>query len=225
MHIEFYGLPGSGKSTISKLVSDQLAYQKYLVIQASAETGITLTKYCRIPIKAFRTIIVFFKFPALFFRTMNLVRYNNNRKPADQIKQIVNVAQKLFYYLRKGDNDIVYVWDEGLVQASISLALKGNTNSLDNEKSLLSFCREEKEIVRVYLKQEIPIVMDRLDMRETKHSRIEKISDRNQKYAALVHFKELCDQIESDILIECEDMKPQSIADLVYSVLKNKYSF
>lgn len=211
IHIEFYGLPGCGKSTVSELVAQKLESDGYTVIRASAETGNDVNPVFRKVVKLTRAALYYCKHPGIYKRVNSLVKRNGYTGFKERIIQLINVAQKLYHY-SNSSHGIVYVWDEGLTQAAISLAVNGSITAKDNEETLIELIGVSFYQVHIYIKASIEVVMHRMENRSTNNSRVEKEKNTSKKINLLKKYEEACDFIDKTTIYIGDDRSANEIA-------------
>lgn len=194
--VEFYGLPGCGKSTISHLVATKLRDEGFLVDEPSYE----MDRNCNPLFRKLKKIFIYFYWFIIHnntFQGVNVLVGGNGYSGIAKIEQISNVLQKISVY-RKSEQNRMVIWDQGLVQASISLSLKGKINAGENLKSLLHILNPNLETVNVLIFVNEQVALDRMSQRLTNDSRVEKIKDDNQKHEMMSRF-----QHEIDVITKC----------------------
>ena len=224
IHLEFYGLPGCGKTTISALVAKHIEISGHIVKCASAETGSEVNPLIRRVIKLRRTISYYFRHRKNCKAIKEIVRQNGYVGKRESVKQYVNVVQKLYYY-SDDKNDCVFIWDEGLTQVSVSLSVKGAIPARNNEENLLHYCSDRTQQIKIYIKEDIETVIERMAKRKSNDSRVEKIHDTDEKISLLSRFKKECDTIEPQIVIEGKGKTPVAISEEICSALKRMNLF
>lgn len=205
LHIEFYGLPGCGKSTISHRLADEFRNNEYIVEEPSYNLDHTFNKTTRQLIKLIKTICFRLHSPSLYSRIKVLVA-DNGYKGMGAFLQIANIAQKINTYqkIQKGQ---VIIWDQGITQAAISLSATGIIPANDNEKKILSLLAPCPYLIRVYIVCDIHTALKRMEGRKTNDSRVEKIKSEADKYSALQLILKNCDTIDSKSSIVADSNK------------------
>lgn len=196
MNIEFYGLPGSGKSTISHLVAEVLKKQNINVIEPSYDMD-NNSKIIRIIKKMYKTIILYI-FHHEDYRMLDSVIKSSNYHNKDILKQMSNIAYKYLYYLKEKKDNIVYIWDEGLVQSAISVSSL-NVKIINN--NLKKMTSNFNNILNIYIKVDKKVAFDRMKKRLKHESRVEQLSY-EQKDDFINNIKYCCENIEYDIIID-----------------------
>lgn len=190
--LEFYGLPGCGKSTISHKLADDLRSKGLSVWEPSYEID---RKYG----KTMRKVVKFAKLAS--FAICNHRAYKgvcglveaNGCQGLSALQQLSNIAYKIGSYETVGRYDVM-IWDEGLVQASISLAVNGCRNASENESHLMSYIGDVK-YVKVYANVDKDTAFERMKGRTTNDSRVEKMASHEEQVSFLEEFEKVCESI------------------------------
>ena len=181
IHIEFYGLPGCGKSTISHKVAEQLRYGGFNIIEPSYDILYGNSKFVRLLKKIMYSLMLFFKNKKIYKILKELVE-KNEYKGLEIYRQLANLAYKIYIY--NYSQKAIYIWDEGIVQSAISLSSFNNIDPINNYKRLIKMVNNEKTTIKL-IRIDVPIELSikRLNERENKHSRVEKVS---KEYASKI---------------------------------------
>lgn len=213
LHIEFYGLPGSGKSTISRIIAQKLMDHGYTVQEPSNWVNNIVGAKKQL-IKAVYSIAFTVEHPLASRQICKYIR-ENGYKRTDLIKQFINVSIKAREYLGN-EPETIYVWDEGIAQATLSLVINNDCeNAALYERMILNLCQNNSRQVHVYIKEEIDVVLTRLKTRCTNYSRVEKTNDPDAQIELLHRFEKAAECIHSDIRIPGNNEPPQEIADQI----------
>ena len=194
INIEFYGLPGSGKSTISHELANKLRNQGYNVLEPSYKIdnqNIIIRKIIKI-----YYYIKMFIFENDKYKKIKKITTKSGYKGIEVFRQISNISPKIILYRKQYKNSI-YIWDEGLVQSAISLSFI-NKKNIENNKSLYKMINTN--IKKIYIKAKISDSINRMKYRDKHDSRIEKINDDKLKNMENINY--CISKIESDISIE-----------------------
>lgn len=195
--LEFYGLPGCGKSTISHLVAEELRKQGKIVKEPTYDLDHKLPGGKRKTIKLLR-LLQYGVFHHGQYKYLTQMIKDNGYSGAEIVSQAANIAPKLWVY-EKASADYV-VFDEGLVQSAISLC-RGKRNSTENETALHSLC-EERKVLKIYIRVNTETALERMAGRDKHDSRIEKISGPKEQREALKAFEERIECISSGLVID-----------------------
>lgn len=224
LFVEFYGLPGSGKSTLSHIVAERLRGEGYTVDEPSYDTD----HQHPLP-KRLKKIIVgayWFAFHHAQYCCAKIIVQQNGYTGMGAFKQIVNVIKKMRIYDSRKASEIV-IMDQGVVQAAISLSMYGKVKAHDNLKRLLSLMPNAAEALRVYIDVDIETAIARMNDRITNDSRVEKLKDQNLKVEMLLRIneetasvrKKYCGNNEFAIVSTNNIVKD---ADDTYKIIKHK---
>lgn len=188
--LEFYGLPGCGKSTISHLVAEELRKQGKTVSEPTYDVDHRYSKIIRKILKITNATRYTLLSPKAISKLMTVVKGNGYTGSA-ALNQFINIAQKLLTY--RFPNAEYIIFDEGLIQSAISLTQTKNSksDSFENVKALYRLCPKRK--VRILdICVSLEETQDRMVKRAKHDSRIEKIRDKNKRKKALIDFHKQC---------------------------------
>lgn len=221
VHIEFFGLPGCGKSTSSHLVAEELRAKGYKVYEPTYDSDHNLRPICRKLHKLLDTLSYCVNHHKEYLALIGLAKENGYIRFKDLLKQIVNIVPKVKYY--QNSESAVYFWDEGLCQSAISLAMNSSVDAREVERELITIAGQRK-IVKVYLKTDIETALKRMAGRSSNDSRVEQESDVNKKYELMKCFEDCCERIGrgSEILScsECSvEMLCETISNKVFELI------
>lgn len=190
--LDFYGLPGSGKSTISHLVAEKLR-GKAIVVEPSYELdhGCSLIK--RLAGKSNAVMVLVLKHPKVFLKIVNIIT-SCGFKGSDYAFYIhlLNICYKILS-LKKIDERIL-IFDQGLWQSTMSLFYRKDDKAdfLNVYDKLQSLVNRNVTIVNIKIMVDIDTAIDRMDNRHTNISRVQLLSDEDR----IVELKELSLMIE-----------------------------
>jgi shikimate kinase len=216
--LEFYGLPGCGKSTVSHTVAKLLREKGYTVEEPSFDIDHQRSLF-KLPQKLFIAcfwLIIHNK----EFRSIRNVVKRNGYEGMGALKQTVNVVQKIRTYNQNAGTQIC-IWDQGLVQACISLSVNGKVSAEDNYASLIPLIKRNIKIVPVFMPVEIDVALKRVNERPSNDSRVEKLARQEQKKDMLMQFQKGIDSIQNTITgknVVVEDL--ENLADKVSVTLQ-----
>lgn len=226
LFLELYGLPGCGKSTVSHLVATKLRDEGFFV----DEPSYVIDRNCSPFIRKLKKLSIYFSW-LLFhnntFKKTSAIVGKNGYTGIAKIEQISNVLQKIGVYQDTRLRRII-IWDQGLVQASISLSLKGEISADENLKILLRILDSNVEIKYVLISVDEQVALERMSHRSTNDSRVEKLKDDNQKHEMMSRFQHEIDVINKDkesIVIDgMLDIEKQvsDISDAILRAVRNE---
>lgn len=190
--LEFYGLPGSGKSTISHAVAGELRKRGNIVIEPTYELIHRRPRYMRMCIKLLQMVEYALLHPKKYITLIKLVRRNGYFRIIDVFAHISNIIQKIWVY-NKSDADYI-IFDQGITQSAISLSQENHISSLYNEKQLYGLCRS-RDVKKIYIVVSIQEAIRRMSYRDKHGSRIEKITDIEKKKTIMKLVERQCEII------------------------------
>lgn len=194
--IEFYGLPGSGKSTLSHIMAERLRSEAYSVEEPSYDIDHLQPLPKRA--KKLATCGYWFVFHHNQYRRAGEIVKQNGYHGITAFKQISNVIQKMRIYNNKTSADIIFM-DQGLIQACVSLSMNGVLSAKDNYERLLCLMPNAAKASRIYVEVNDEVAIDRMNKRVTNDSRVEKLKEHAARVEMLrqireeiVSFREQC---------------------------------
>lgn len=218
VYIEFFGLPGCGKSTISHKVASVLRRQGNKVIEPTYYIDHNYPRVIRKIIKLSQLLFLLIKLPKKSLQLKQLVK-ENGYTGSDILKQMSNIAYKInVYNLARAD---YILFDEGVLQSSVSL---GNTPGrvICNEQKLLALCKNVL-IVKIYIKTSVEIVLERLAARCEHDSRVEKIGNVKRQKEELNRISECLDAMNKDaIVIDNDRINPGKAVKTILNYLNDR---
>ncbi|WP_279122471.1 hypothetical protein [Holdemania filiformis] len=174
--IDFFGLPGCGKSTISHLLAGRINYRD--VFEPSYISDHYWTANKRKIVKAMRTLYVALRFNKVIRGMISIIKANQIEDLHTLISEVINISDKTYSILKKANSDCYIMFDEGIAQAAISLSLNQKRSSLQNYNELLRVIGLRREnILLVYLDEEISTALVRMEKRTSNDSRVEKTNN------------------------------------------------
>ena len=185
--VEFYGLPGSGKSTVSHQLAKRLRDNGFKVAEPSYEIDHKMSFLRKIR-KFILGIYYYIYYRSLYNAVKEIVK-NNGYKGTGAFTQTVNIMQKVATY-RKCETTQFVIWDQGIVQAAISLSLIGKGKAGCNLRKLLVLLPPLVKTHNVLIDIDEILALQRMSMRSSNDSRIEKTKDEEQKKLLIHRFQE-----------------------------------
>lgn len=216
--LEFYGLPGSGKSTISHLVAEELRKQGKTVKEPTYDTDHRYSGGVRKGIKLLKLIRYVLVSPKKYKSIKKLIK-ENGYTGLDVISQVANIAPKLWEYDHARADYVLF--DEGLTQSAISL-VKNEGSSSENERTLYNLCKQRR-VRKLFIKVSPETAIMRMARRDKHDSRIETIKDEVERDNALREIERQCNAISSGIVIEEENIQPAVNSIIRQIGLRNKH--
>ena len=199
--LEFYGIPGCGKSTVSHILAQELCKTGKRVSEPTYDLDHNRATGCRKWIKLFALVQLAVFHPQKNIALRKLVR-DCGYMGRKALPHMVNIAKKLSVYSSAKADYVVF--DEGLTQSAISLAQSGTEDCKMIEKRLYELCDRSK-IQKIYIKADPDTALIRIMNREKHDSRIEKLQSESEKAQALVSFEATCNKMDPDFVIDESD--------------------
>ena len=198
--IDLFGIPGSGKSLLSHHVAGFLRARGYRVEEPSYRLDHDLPKLRRLFAKWRCTRQLFRKEPAMKQALLRLVS-DCGYRGKEGWKQLLNVGYKLF--LLHHATSQVLIFDEGILQSSISLSFKGALPETEIF-SRLSSLAGPYPCIPVRLACPVPLALQNLAGRATHDSRVEQLDSDAAKTLLLRQLDGQADALMTDDTIVCE---------------------
>lgn len=192
-HLEFFGLPGSGKSTVSHSLAEKLKRKGRNIGEPTFSVDHKSPKVLR-PVKKFFLLMLFSLKHRKETATIKSIVKDNGYKGFKALKQTGNIAYKLGIILKKDDGKTL-IWDEGLIQSAISLSSGSDKDVNENISALLSLAGDKGSFRFFYIKTDVEFAISRLKERKGSESRAEKISDESVMKKVLDKTNSLCEAV------------------------------
>lgn len=216
--LEFYGLPGCGKSTVSHKLADELRTDGWNVWEPSYDIDRKYIPIIRKIVKLWKLFGFAIKNYELYTNICSLVK-KNGYKGKDAMSHRINIALKVLSYLNCKEYDII-IWDEGVTQAAISLSFNSSCSILENERSINGLIGDIR-CLKIYVYVDIQTAMNRMELRYTCDSRVEKMKTVEYKHFFLNNFLKNCETVFFDCLNrEKECLQLDSMAETIYEMVR-----
>lgn len=191
--IDFFGPPGSGKTTISHLLGQKLSQQGYRVdesiYQVNSKISHAMRKVIKFGTASWYTIRER-AFVRDFFGSLDKKTFRNWH---EALTHWLNFCFALHFLTRKSNHDIV-IAEQGLAQGVVWLATHGNNNAHELFEKLEKKVGTPIIYVRVQVSEEETLA--RLKQRNDGKSEVERARDALQKVALLKEMNHVCDKIK-----------------------------
>ena len=120
-------------------------------------------------------------------------------------------------------NSEIVIWDQGLVQAAISLSLSGRVNASVNLERVNSISSPQTNSLYIFIDVKERVALERMAARTTNDSRIEKLKDEKQKHQMLLRFQESIDSVSTHskaFLVNGEDSLENQVKQVIKVIQK-----
>lgn len=200
--LEFYGLPGCGKSSVSHVVASALRQNGKSISEPTYQIDHISSPAKRKFKKIGSLILYFFSSPKACGTMMRQIR-KNGYKGKFVLSHAANLAPKLLAYNRAKNNYVLF--DEGLTQSALSLSQNGKLPASENESVLYALCKN-RPVKKIYLRVEKKEALRRMNDRASNDSSIEKMQAPEERLAALSLWESSCESLSCDLIIESHDV-------------------
>ena len=173
--LDFYGVPGSGKSTISHLVAEKLR-EDFYVKEVSYDIDHGYPQWIRGLIKFNELIILMVAHPCVFKGLIKVIanfhRIWNNKF----YRNLLNLAFKVRALQHTGFDIVIF--DQGIWQSVTSLiyGCREDVDIISAYKKMCSLINRNVYILNVYIKVDVKIADCRLLSRKSGRARVEKLN-------------------------------------------------
>ena len=217
--LDFFGLPGSGKSTISHELAILLKEEGFIVSEPSYDLDHTYSKYVRMIKKLiFATLWIILHFDV----SRILVGYLLKKQCLKQsISNIVNIGYKRMYIELNKKTDIL-IFDEGLAQGAVSACFLNDLDIFETYNIITD--KIKFKIINIYVYVTNDKAIERMKARNTFNSRIEQEQDESVRISMMSEFYNLCNKLELNgkIFINSQkniDINVQKLTTLIKEIL------
>lgn len=170
--VEFFGMPGVGKSILSCKVSERLISNGYSVDQYTYQLSHDKGKFRRIIHKLRHVLKELVFHPCYSWSSIRCIKITQQKTFIDFLKVTFNWLF-LSNVLRDTDrNQCIQFLDEGILQALWSVAFSGNEDSLKAMSSLFSMMPLPRMLV--VTEADLKTIKNRMNTRDLHDSRLEK---------------------------------------------------
>ncbi|WHY76639.1 hypothetical protein QNH20_21490 [Neobacillus sp. WH10] len=202
--VDFFGLPGSGKSTIAQLAALSLREKGYIVDDYPIYIGNKASTAMRMLVKIKSTIVfslLHFKFLYGLFKSLGESPFQSF---SEAVKQWINICYVITMYNRAVRQKKYRIFDQGLAQTAISLTANCKQTTADfvlNE--LLKMVNISPDFV--YIQANANTALIRLKSRKCSRSRVQQYTNNDEDK------KKMLIKIE----LSCENIKKHSPINLI----------
>lgn len=175
--LDFYGLPGCGKSTISHLLANELR-KDFKVAEPSYEMDHGHSVTGRLIRKSFETFRLLINKPRSFFSLVRLLKdcgFIFHRK--DFYIHLLNISYKINSLNNPSAHFVIF--DQGLWQSAVSLYYmkERKEDVVEAYKKLLSIVTHSVRYSNMYIQVDINTAIERMDTRKAANSRVQLLDE------------------------------------------------
>ena len=201
--LEFYGLPGSGKSIISHLLANRYSEAGKTVAEPTYRLDHQCHALKRNCIKTRRTISYCFSHKNSFAALVKLMKETGSISFTEKISQIVNICSKLYCYEKYSFQYDYVIFDEGICQSIVSLSMRDQGNIEKSELDLFALL-DQYNTIRIYIRTTIDVALERMNNRPENDSRIEKMNNTDLKAEMLKQMQMTCELLSCTFSVSGE---------------------
>lgn len=210
MIIEFFGFPGSGKTTLSNELIHQLELKRIKVVRGTVDH---LGFFRRVFLKGFYCFLCLFLNPSFWLKNLNIIfRYKSFR-------DFLNLTYLFARYTSLSQGDKLVVFDQGLLQAYWSIVTFTGYKNFN-----LNYLVVKLEKV-VILKLDSEENFLRLSQREEKHSRSQNLNNPEEIKKQFAQFEIIVQKIVEQEqlnyeLVDCQKTIEENVIN-VFNFINN----
>lgn len=213
--LDFYGLPGSGKSAISHEVAKILKKKNNIVCEPSYTIDHKNSKFVRIFRKLLNSLRWTLQHPYNFYRLLRIIK-GHKLSFKNLLSEMINLLVKARFVEKYNGCDYL-IFDEGFAQALISIDNMSSSFVNKELREIENIIGNKMEIFHVYIKEEINVALGRMEKRRTNDSRVEKEPSYTKKYEIMNRYNALCDTVavNNPIIVEGDNRDVSTIAGVL----------
>jgi thymidylate kinase len=195
--LDFYGVPGSGKTTESHIMADYLRSKNKKVKEPSYYLDHIVPLWRRKIMKLKMAVWTRLFRSKQYKEIVALVIENGYNRTNGQTSQIINITTKLFALNRFVGLVDYLIFDEGLAQAAISLSVNSNISAGENLKQLISIIGNTLQIRLIKTELSIEEALRRIESRSSKDTRVEAMKTKQKKIELMKRYEFASNQISN----------------------------
>lgn len=180
--VDFYGLPGSGKSTVSHQAAEQLRKSGYVVDEVSYDMDHYHSGRMRALLKVTYVILLLIRSPKTFLNLSYVIIKNGSPLFSMRFyRYILNIGYKLYASKYRRFVDIIF-FDEGFCQTILSLYYRRKFDNCKNAlRELENLLPDTLNIVHIFVKTDNNTTIQRLLRRQDGESRVDRLSENDMR--------------------------------------------
>lgn len=191
-YVEFFGLPGSGKSYFSHKVAEELRTEGYGIAEPSWTLDHKYGKCSRVVRKVWMGCLFRIFQHTKAVGLINTVKSYGLRKN-DEKRIVRNLMYKAYNLTRQ--NKGILLFDEGIAQMAVSMAVGSGNPAQQIYNDLIEILSFEHKGVVVRIDCDIETALLNMDQRKSRDSKAEKIEGLEAKKEYLTKYKKECESL------------------------------
>ena len=173
MIIEMLGLPGAGKSTLSRLIAQRLAFAGIVVVEETYPRDHQRGRLRRAVEKLFRALLFCVREPNRAMSAVVLIGSSRQATIFDWVGSLVNFLYLGEIYRRSTDRSDVVLLDQGVAQAAWSVGFAARNQGWVGSDDMNRLLTVRPDLV-VVVHASSELILARLSQRATGASRLER---------------------------------------------------
>lgn len=199
--LDFYGLPGSGKSTISHQFVLEEKKKGKRVVEPTYVLDHKKRPFSR-KIYKFITLLILFIFKHhLYSEIKSLVQKNGYTKKNGMFNQITNIGLKIHFYKKYLNKVDLLVFDEGFAQAAISLSIQEKFSPYDNLQRIIGLLTHRPNICFRYVECNHKTALERIALRHSNDTRIEKLESKEERLLLMKQYLKAVKELNHSVTV------------------------
>lgn len=191
-YVEFFGLPGSGKSYFSHKVAEELRTEGYGIAEPSWTLDHKYGKCSRVVRKVWMGCLFRIFQHTKAVGLINTVKSYGLRKN-DEKRIVRNLMYKAYNLTRQ--NKGILLFDEGIAQMAVSMAVDSGKPAQQIYDDLLGILSLNLKRLVVKIDCSVEIALVNMDLRKSHDSKAERIEGLEAKKDYLSKYKKACESI------------------------------
>lgn len=213
--LDFYGLPGSGKSEISHALAEKLRDSGYSVKEPSWILDMRYGTLKRLAVKLYKAI----SYSTGHLKQLRSILALSNipkRNLSQSLKMWVNLAYTLNY--ENSNNVDFLIMDEGIAQAVISLYTEAKA---ENYKICYNYIRNlvNNSVIPVYVNVKTDVALARLSKRKNGKSRLDEL-DGSKRMEMTERINSICSHLDYEAFVVKNDKEVDDAVDKISDYLQ-----
>lgn len=219
-YIDFFGLPGSGKSVLSHMVANEFVAEGYDVEEVSYDMDHNTNSFLRSIKKTLAFSLLLFSTPKVIYNISKVLRYNG-LSPYNGLffRHLINISYKINAY--KGKRSLI-MYDEGFCQVVLSISYNNTNFKEDSYQQIIDCIGKERKRINVFIKTSPKTALNRIKQRHDGQSRLDFLSD-DAALEKLNRMVEVCEFLPQSVVVDNEEIEHcQNQVNLIVNFVKQQ---